>query len=328
MIRAFCFSKAARGFASGLLFVTLGIGGCATPLQSEKILGDAQTRYPGPVELTQVGFFPQEQYQCGPAALATVLTTAGVAVTPEALTPQVYLPAREGSLQVEIVAATRRYGRVPYVLAPQFADLLAEVNAGNPVLVLQNLGVSWWPQWHYAVVVGFDIATDEMILRSGTEARHRIPIAVFERTWQRAVYWAIVVLPPDRLPQTAEPLRYLQAIVPFEEMAKWPLAATAYETALKRWPDDLGAAMGLGNSRYALGDNAGAARAFATATQHHPTSGDAYNNLAHVLAAMGKYNEAETAIERAIAIGGSQIATYRQTAAEIRAQRARRARQR
>jgi len=295
-------TKAARGLAGGLLFSALGLSGCATSLQSDAMRKELQARYPAPVELKQVGFFPQEQYQCGPAALATVLTYTGVNVTADALTPQVYIPAREGSLQIEIIAATRRYDRVPYVLAPRLADLLTEIDAGNPVLVLQNLGVSWWPRWHYAVVVGFDVTTDDMILRSGTEARHRVPIAVFERTWERSTYWAVVVLPPDRLPQTAEPLRYLQSIVPFES---------------------LGAAMGLGNSLFALGDRAAAAKAFAKATQHHPQSGDAWNNLAHVLGAMGKYDEAEVAIERAIAIGGSQISTYRETAAEIRAQRAR-----
>jgi len=316
-------TKAARGLAGGLLFSALGLSGCATSLQSDAMRKELQARYPAPVELKQVGFFPQEQYQCGPAALATVLTYTGVNVTADALTPQVYIPAREGSLQIEIIAATRRYDRVPYVLAPRLADLLTEIDAGNPVLVLQNLGVSWWPRWHYAVVVGFDVTTDDMILRSGTEARHRVPIAVFERTWERSTYWAVVVLPPDRLPQTAEPLRYLQSIVPFEQMAKWQIAQSAYDTALKRWPDSLGAAMGLGNSLFALGDRAAAAKAFAKATQHHPQSGDAWNNLAHVLGAMGKYDEAEVAIERAIAIGGSQISTYRETAAEIRAQRAR-----
>jgi len=315
-------TKAARVVAGGLLFAALALGGCATPLQSEKVLADGQARYPAPVELTDVRFFPQEQYQCGPAALATVLTYAGVDVTADALAPQVYVPAREGSLQLEIIAATRRYGRVPYVLRPQLADLLAEVNAGNPVLVLQNLGVSWWPQWHYAVVVGFDIPQQDVILRSGLEKRHRLPLELFERTWQRANYWSLVALPPDRLPHGAVELRYLQAVVPFEQTDQWHTAANAYETALKRWPDSLGAAMGLGNSRYALGDRAGAAQAFRTATREHPESADAWNNLAHVLAALDRLDEAAKAADRAIAIGGRNIDTYRQTADEIRAGRA------
>ena len=40
------------------------------------------------VELAQTPFFPQDRYQCGPAALATVLGAAGVHVTPEELVPE------------------------------------------------------------------------------------------------------------------------------------------------------------------------------------------------------------------------------------------------
>ena len=42
------------------------------------------------VELSAVPFFPQRDYQCGPAALATVFNYAGLAVDPEALIVEVY----------------------------------------------------------------------------------------------------------------------------------------------------------------------------------------------------------------------------------------------
>ena len=111
----------------------------------------------------RVPFFPQEDYQCGPAALATVLSHSGVPVTPEPLVSQVYLPSRQGSLQIEMLATPRRYGRVSYPLAPRYADLLREVAAGNPVIVLQDVG----PDVH------------AMALRGGQRLRlpvgHRVP---------------------------------------------------------------------------------------------------------------------------------------------------------
>ena len=57
--------------------------------------------------------------------------------------------------QVELVAAIRRYGRVPYEIEPSLSSLTAELQAGRPVLVLQNLGIKIAPLWHYAVVVGY-----------------------------------------------------------------------------------------------------------------------------------------------------------------------------
>lgn len=309
---------AARAGAGGLLLYTLLLAGCATPLQSERLPAAA---FSEPVELTDVAFFPQEQYQCGPAALATALHWAGKAVTPQALTPQVYVPAKQGSLQLELVANARRHGTVAYVLRPQLADLLAEVAAGHPVIVFQNLGLSWYPKWHYAVVVGFDLARDEMVLRSGLEARHTVPLAVFERTWRRADYWAMVLMPPGRLPRTAEEMPYVQAVVALERLQRWEETSAAYRAALARWPASLAATLGLGNSRYGLGDFAGAEQAYRAAAAAHPASGVAHNNLAQTLADQGRWTEAEAAVERALALGGPHAAAFRATEAHIRARR-------
>ena len=298
-----------------LLLVTLA--GCAT-LQTDRLIESAAA-FPQPVELTAVPFFPQEAYQCGPAALATVLNSSGLNVTPEALAPQVYLPERQGSLQFELLAAARRHGRVPYVLRPQLETLVTEVASGHPVLVLQNLGVAALPRWHYAVVVGFDLARAEVVLRSGREHRHITSLRTFEHTWRRGDYWAVVVLPPDELPQTAEELPYLQSVLTLEKLKRWQDASTAYNTALTRWPKSLGAHMGLGNSRYALGDLRAAEDAFRAATRAHPNAAVAFNNLAQVLADRSRWGEAEQAARRAVEIGGDNADVFRQTLAHIKA---------
>jgi predicted double-glycine peptidase len=291
--------------------------GCAT-LQTDRVRATANA-FPQPVELTAVPFFPQEEYQCGPAALATVLNWTGVLVTPDQLAPQVYLPERQGSLQLEMIGAARRQGRVPYVLRPELESLFAEVASGNPVLILQNLSFWWYPKWHYAVVVGFDLPSDRIVLRSGREQRHDIPIEIFERTWRRSHYWAMVVLSPDRLPFTAEEIPYLQAVAPLERLARWPEASTAYNTALGRWPKSLAARMGLGNSHYALGDVPGAEVEFLQATQDHPDAATAFNNLAQVLADQNRWPEARAAAQRAVELGGPQIETFRETLKQIEA---------
>lgn len=293
----------------------LGAAGCALPLQSEHLADEAVGRRP--VELVRVPFYPQKRYQCGPAALATVLDYSGVPVSPAALRDQVYLPARHGSLQVEMLVAARRNGRIPYVLRRRLVDLLAELDAGRPVLVLQNLGLSWYQVWHYAVVVGYDPGTREVVLRSGTERRHIETAELFERTWRRSNYWAVVLLRPGELPATAEEQRYLKAVVPLERIKAWPAAEKAYRAALKRWPKSLVALMGLGNSRYAQGDAAGAIAAFRRAVQAHPDAAVAYNNLAYVLAQTGDLGAARLAAQRAVTLGGKSHPEYEQTLAGI-----------
>ncbi|MFZ3159744.1 MAG: PA2778 family cysteine peptidase, partial [Rhodoferax sp.] len=131
------------------------ISGCATP-QVATLDASWPQDIPARVELTQVPFFPQEAFECGPAALAMVAHAAGVRVSPETLVDQVYLPGRQGSLQPEMLAAARRQGLLAYPLKPRIEAVLREVAAGKPVLVFQNLAFSIYPVWHYAVVMGFD----------------------------------------------------------------------------------------------------------------------------------------------------------------------------
>ena len=73
-----------------------------------------------------------------------------------------------------------------YELAPRFEDLLREIAAGTPVIVLENYGIGPWPAWHYAVAVGYDLKTGEIIRRSGPRRRQAIPFPVFEYVWKSA----------------------------------------------------------------------------------------------------------------------------------------------
>ena len=110
------------------------LSGCASLWpQTAQLREGLPPGLPERVELTQVPFFPQNEYQCGPAALATVLASSGVKVTPEDLVPEVYLPERKGSLQIEMMAAARRHGMVSYQLAPRYEDVLRELSAGKTV---------------------------------------------------------------------------------------------------------------------------------------------------------------------------------------------------
>ena len=160
-----------------------------------------------------------ETHQCGPASLATPLNAGGIKITPQELTARVYLPGLGDSLQVEMLAATRRNGLLAYALAPQLDDVLAEVAAGTPVVVLQNLALNWYPVWHYAVVVGYDLQREEIILRSGLERRQALPFTTFEHTWARAGYWAMLAMPPGMVPRTATESAYLSAAIALKKPA-------------------------------------------------------------------------------------------------------------
>ncbi len=283
----------------GILLILLLVG-CAGAPQSDALRSAVPADMPSRVELEDVPFFPQEQYQCGPAALATVLTHAGHPVRPEALVPRVYLPAREGSVPVEMVATARQSGMLVYPLAPQLADLLREVAAGHPVLVLQNLAFDWSPRWHYAVLIGFDLPAGTVVLRSGTTRRWVTPLATFERTWARAARRAWVILPPGEMPATARALAYLTAAADLEQVGQREAALAAWQAAVRTWPDEPRAWLTWGNALYDQGDVAGASEAFRRAVTLDPRDPAAWNNLAYALLADACPVQAVRAIDCAL----------------------------
>ncbi len=280
--------------------LVLFMAGCAsTPPWPETAGGRAGQP---PVQL-DVPFFPQEQYQCGPAALASMLTSQDVAVTAEELVPRVYLPEREGSLKVELVAAARQYGLLVYSLEPGLADILAEIDAGHPVLVMQNLGFDWFAQWHFAVVIGYDPAEEELILHTDTRRANRQPVSLFYRTWNRAGQWAAVILPPGQFPATAQPLPYLEAAQDLEVTGQKAAAFAAYQAAAVRWPDEAAARLGMGNIAFAGQDWVKAAGYYLATVENSPGLAPGWNNLAHAMARAGCPQQAEDALACANKVG-------------------------
>jgi tetratricopeptide (TPR) repeat protein len=295
----------------------LCLGACATPPQTRLMLASPPASLPRQAELTAVPYFAQDAYQCGPASLAMALNAAGITVTPESLRPELYLPDRHGSLQVEMLAASRRHGAVAYQLAPELNAVLREVSAGTPVVVLQNLAYAWFPVWHYAVVVGYNLDNAEIILRSGPEQRQVLPMRTFEYTWARGNYWAMVALPPGRIPETAEENSFIAAVSALEKTGDPELVQRTYVAALDRWPGNLSAQIGVGNTAYKLHDLARAESAFRQAVHDHPDSVAALNNLAQTLADQARYPEAQDFARRAVSLGGPLAQTAQATLADI-----------
>lgn len=261
---------------------------------------------PAAASVDDVPFFAQEDYYCGPAALAMALAWSGLDVNQDDLVPLVYTPGRRGTLQSDILAGARRYGRLA-VRIGSLPDLLAEVAAGNPVLVFQNLGLPLLPQWHYAVATGYDVEARVLRLHSGRTEDRETALSTFARTWKRGDNWALVVLPPDRLPAAADERTVLEAATALERAGAAEAAAMSYATILTRWPASLPAWIGLGNAAYAAGDRDRAIAAFEAAAKRHPTAAAAWQNLAFVLAETGRSQAAAEARARAEELGAADL---------------------
>ncbi|MCW4151109.1 PA2778 family cysteine peptidase [Halomonas sp. 18H] len=284
-----------------LLVLMVSLGGCAT---TPSLSAEAARSLPDRVFVEDVPFHGQREYQCGPASLAMALAASGVDVAVDDLIPQVFLPGRQGSVQPEMLATVRRHGRIPFRLEGGFAGLLAELDAGRPVVVMQNLSLPWWPEWHYALAIGYDRPAEQIILHSGMTPQRRTGFARFEATWARSQRWGFSALTPGKMPQHVDPDAALRAISNFSEVQGPVAALPAWQALVERHPEQAMAHFALGNARYANGHVEAAIDAFREATDRNPGMGEAWLNLGLLLQAQGRDAAAQKALEKAADTSG------------------------
>ena len=282
-----------------VLFLLLGIVSCASTPQTRRLV-DQPPLIPPRVELENVPFYPQQKYQCGPAALATVINYYQYATTPERLLPLVYIPKLKGSLQAEMLSAVRNYRLLAIEQDGQLSSILESLAAGYPVLVLQNLGYDFYPFWHYAVVVGYDLDEQQLMLRSGETKRLVRSFALFERTWARSGYWSVVVVPADVIPPGVPEAHFTQAAVVLESQLSPEQAEQMYGKGHEHWPNSYPLLMGLANAAFARQQYQRAEDLYIQATALEPQRAEAWNNMAYARFYQGEKTLALQAVERAI----------------------------
>lgn len=291
---------------------------CAALLILPWLLGGCQLQPPAPHDNTgtrlSVPFFAQQEYQCGPAALASMLRAAGTPASPDELVDEVWLPGRRGSLAMELAAAARARGHLVYPVTTE-TQLLEELDAGHAVLIRQNLLFDWWPRWHFAVVTGYTAHGEEFFLHSGIRRDLRVDRKWFMQRWEKADNEAFVVLKEGELPARSDTTRLLHAIEDVSRSSRQP-ALSYWQAAVMRYPDDALLHFAYGNALYQAGDADAARNAFARAVALQPALHAGWNNLASVLNELGHTPDALDAITRALELAPTNT-LYLETRNEI-----------
>lgn len=153
--------------------------------------------YPVSFYIEGVPFFPQEEFQCGPSVLASVLNFRGNRIVPEEISRAIYLTDIQGTLKMDMVSYLRRYeGKGGITVLETQGDIEGvkkDIAAGDPVIVFVDLGVWGIRKGHYMVIVGYDDERGGIIAYSGIERDKFISYHRFLKMWKRGGYWRLLL---------------------------------------------------------------------------------------------------------------------------------------
>jgi ABC-type bacteriocin/lantibiotic exporter with double-glycine peptidase domain len=172
-----------------LILLSVSLAGCA---------GSLPTGFSPPVgaaRLANVPFFPQLDYQCGPASLAGVLNYYGNKITPQEVAQAIFRENIRGTVTLDMVLYAREQGVSARWFNGSVGEIVEAVNDGSPLIVMVDYGFSVVSQNHYMVVVGYD--PTGIIANSGTSRETHISWSDFLPTWEKAKHWTLRIEPKD-----------------------------------------------------------------------------------------------------------------------------------
>jgi hypothetical protein len=187
------------------LGMVMALSGCAGSVEPE------YKRLPDRVEINSVPFFRGDDYQSAPGALAGMLASHNVQITPGLVEKPLKLPGGEAKLEQSMPTLAREYGFVVYPLDDSLPALLAQVSAGFPVMVRISEGSVWWKQPRYGVLIGFNQRKRTVVLHAGQNRRMLMSFSSFSSAWQSAGSWALLIQGPRQLPAQVDRDRWLKA---------------------------------------------------------------------------------------------------------------------
>ncbi|HVO84412.1 MAG TPA: C39 family peptidase [Syntrophobacteria bacterium] len=172
-----------------MLLLVLSFAGCAGSLPA------AFSPPVGGVRLANVPFFPQLDYQCGPASLAGVLNYYGKRITPEEVAQAIFRKNIRGTVTIDMVLYAREQGFSARWFSGSVGEIVEAIDSGSPLVVMVDYGFSVVSHNHYMVVVGYD--PKGIVANSGTSRETHISWSDFLRPWERATRWTLRIEPKD-----------------------------------------------------------------------------------------------------------------------------------
>jgi ABC-type bacteriocin/lantibiotic exporter with double-glycine peptidase domain len=141
--------------------------------------------------ISNVPFYAQEDYQCGPASLAGVMNYWKIDVTPDGIAKEIYSKSAKGTLNIDMVIYPQKKGLFAEQYSGNMKDLKKNIDSGYPLVVLVDYGLWVFQSNHFMVVVGYN--EDGVIVNSGKDKGKFISEEDFIKTWEKTKFWTLLI---------------------------------------------------------------------------------------------------------------------------------------
>jgi len=141
--------------------------------------------------ISNVPFYAQEAYQCGPASLAGVMNYWKIDVKPDDIAKEIYSKSAKGTLNIDMIIYPQKKGLTAEQYSGGMKDLKKNIDSGYPLIVLVDYGFWAFQANHFMVVVGYN--EGGVIVNSGKDKGKFIPKEDFIKTWERTKFWTLLI---------------------------------------------------------------------------------------------------------------------------------------
>ncbi len=289
-----------------LLSCSFFLSGCATSFTS-RIHPPTINRTNESFYLENVPTVAQKAYQCGPAALESVLRYWGSPADADSIGKALYKSNTHGVFNFTLAQYTKSLGFWSEIHEDFTVENLKQwIRKGIPAIVMLDTGTLWARTYHFVVLKGFDDHLRIFYANTGVPETQSIDYGEFEQRWKKADVWSLIVSPLEKVDWELDEKQSIEIALLFEKKRDLAQAERWLESALRKNPNSLTAKFNLANV-YGKSDRSGKAKViYQELLDQNPSRTEISNNLAWIDYEEGRYEEALKVIEAAFKAGAKK----------------------
>lgn len=297
----------------GLVLVLLT--GCATFNTHDTVKHTLQSVHgstPNHILLKPFKYYPADDYWCGPSVLASLLDYHQVTFDYQNLVNQLYTPGKKGTYLHDLKAAARSYKLLPFKGPTDLNTLLQMLAEGYPVIVLENSAFSWWPRWHYRLLIGYDSTRKRLFSLEDNGSMASIKMVNFLNAWEKAHNESLLIVPAYQIPTLIEPMEIISEYLAQKELNHLNNADQILQHGMRQHPSHAIIQFTAANNAYDKGHHKQASDLYQIAINSNPDFPEAYINWAYTLHHLGCKEASNKALHCAKSILKSKLNKQKQ----------------